>query len=35
MKIKLGSLDPDPDLFLVNTGPGFSLDGKRINQMFI
>jgi hypothetical protein len=23
MKIKLGSFDPDPDLFFVNTGPGY------------
>jgi hypothetical protein len=25
MEIKSGSLDPDPDLFFVNTGPGVSL----------
>jgi hypothetical protein len=24
MKIKLGSFDPDPDLFLVNMGPGLT-----------
>jgi hypothetical protein len=29
MKIKSGSLDPDPDLFFVNTGPGDSNYYKR------
>jgi hypothetical protein len=28
MKIKSGSVDPDPDLFFVNTGPVATSHGK-------